>query len=1202
MGLVTKTILTGHLLLAALAGHGVEYAALQPPALYFEENAGQFPADVHFAASGPGYRLLLGPAGASYRLSDGSELSLVLTGANETSAVEPSHPQPGTINYFVGDGATQRLTGIRTWRRVRLAQVYPAIDLVYRANGPRAEYDFELAAGADPQRISMRFEGADAVDLLPTGSLQLHTASGTLALSPPIAYQPIDGKHVAVEAAFRVRGDEVGFELGPYDPAEPLTIDPIVLGYATTLGGSGNDNVEGLAVGADGSIYVAGTTNSADFEGGSGQLAGGDDVYVARLSADGSQLLYKTFLGGSMTETARALTVDAAGNAYVQARTSSTDFVTTASAFQASNAGGEDQLIAKLDSSGAIAYSTYYGGALEDGSGDDGGIVVAPTGTVYITTRTQGLPAAKLTNAYETTCTVQCVLVAGFDMTLSGPASLVYGSTVDGSGDDGGQDIGVDGAGNLYIFGFTSSDADLVDGAQAFQPTTNDMANNDNFIIKLNPALSGAAQRVFSSYIGSPGDEVEPRGALFVDSESAVYVLGATSGLADSTAPYGAGFPVKNALQSVPGAGEYNYLMKIDSTQTGDAALVFSTFTGPAIFPQPGDVVVDSRGTVSLTSRFYSSLLQPVPAYDAFAADGASLVRIDGSGQTALLASPLPATISRLALGPNDRLYVAGRTSTPFFELNPLAGGPTGGNEVFLAAFDTLPVTGATLTVEATTGAPGVNEDFAYLINLTNNSVSTQFTGFSLTGDFPSGNSTSEVGSPFCFTSGATLTCDASAGTFAGASAIGPNETITLMQPARFTAAGPRNVSALTVSSIPADSDTSDNSDGTAVTVVTNPPGFSALSLADFAARNVAELSGGFAMNTPRGILASANGVLNEALSFQTVANGAFPVYVVELYSAGQLAIGFTNNSWTPTDGDFQSLFDNASNGHTSFDRVYALIRKLGRGPVAEVELRSANAFNASMLVSGPARVALDPNKAFALTVDTVQQLATVSYDGQVVLSENPFLGGGANAADIGNRFSVSVGRGVENLGAAIFNDTPVDRDGDGLSDTLEASLCSDPGDSDSDDDGLSDGAEDANGNGSVDAGETDPCNPDSDGDGLKDGTELGVTAPLPDPDGAGPLLGTNPGSFMADADPTTTTDPTDDDSDNDGARDGDEDTNGNGRLDAGESDPNDSNSVPAVPVQIPAVNTAALLIAMLLLLALAYRSVHRRRPFRTTG
>ncbi|NMB77054.1 MAG: DUF11 domain-containing protein [Myxococcales bacterium] len=128
------------------------------------------------------------------------------------------------------------------------------------------------------------------------------------------------------------------------------------------------------------------------------------------------------------------------------------------------------------------------------------------------------------------------------------------------------------------------------------------------------------------------------------------------------------------------------------------------------------------------------------------------------------------------------------------------------------------------------------------------------------------------------------------------------------------------------------------------------------------------------------------------------------------------------------------------------------------------------------------------------------------------------------------------------------------DPDGDGLTNAQEAALGTDPDDADSDDDGLSDGEEES-------AFVTDPLDFDSDDDGLSDGQEAGRSDGIPDPDGGGPLGGTDASIFLPDADPTTTTDPTNPDSDGDGLSDGTEDADHNGRVDTGETDPNDADS-----------------------------------------
>jgi|GEM_PF-1524012 len=129
------------------------------------------------------------------------------------------------------------------------------------------------------------------------------------------------------------------------------------------------------------------------------------------------------------------------------------------------------------------------------------------------------------------------------------------------------------------------------------------------------------------------------------------------------------------------------------------------------------------------------------------------------------------------------------------------------------------------------------------------------------------------------------------------------------------------------------------------------------------------------------------------------------------------------------------------------------------------------------------------------------------------------------------------------------FGIEELDTDGDGLSDYLEAGMCTDSADADSDDDGIPDGVEDANQNGTKDPGETDPCDEDTDGDGIQDGTEMGVTHSEIGSD-------TDLSVFQPDEDPGTTTDPLNQDTDGDGTKDGEEDSNRNGRVDISERDP----------------------------------------------
>jgi hypothetical protein len=253
--------------------------------------------------------------------------------------------------------------------------------------------------------------------------------------------------------------------------------------------------------------------------------------------------------------------------------------------------------------------------------------------------------------------------------------------------------------------------------------------------------------------------------------------------------------------------------------------------------------------------------------------------------------------------------------------------------------------------------------------------------------------------------------------------------------------------------------------------------------------------------------------------------------------------------------------------------------------PAASVSAAYALVNDIDMTLEDPSAIIYDPWVLDMVDPDFPATKGTNSLDNvEQVLVQSPEPGIWTIHAD-GAKLSVSE---TQNFSVSI-NIVPVyDADGDGLAYEVESNACTDPYDADSDDDGISDGDEDVNQNGLVDSGETDPCLLDTDGDGIQDGTETAVVTPVADPDGGGPLLGTDSLVFIPDEDSLTTTDPLNNDTDLDGLLDGEEDIDSNGRVDNGETDPNFNES-------IPTLSTTGMLIAGLLIL-IAALSVFRRR------
>ena len=312
-----------------------------------------------------------------------------------------------------------------------------------------------------------------------------------------------------------------------------------------TLGGSGRDFTNSIAVDASGSVYVTGWTASTDFPTANPiqPVFGGDvwDAFVTKLNAAGNALVYSTYLGGADRDFGEDIAADSSGNAYVTGYTGSSNFP-TASPIQPANGGQFDAFVKKLNAAGnALVYSTYLGGSSEDLGR---GIAVDAAGNAYVT-GFAGLNFPTTMGAFQTTgggAFVTKLNAAG--------SSLVYSTR--GAGDEG-EDIGVDASGNAYVTGRTSStDFPTVN---PIQPTFG--GSQDAFVAKLNAAGSAL---VYSTYLGGSDDESGSKGGIAVDAAGNAYV----TGFAAST-----DFPTLNPFQATNAGGRDVFIAKISDVAAG---------------------------------------------------------------------------------------------------------------------------------------------------------------------------------------------------------------------------------------------------------------------------------------------------------------------------------------------------------------------------------------------------------------------------------------------------------------------------------------------------------------------------------------------------------------------------------------------------------------------------------------------------------
>lgn len=324
-----------------------------------------------------------------------------------------------------------------------------------------------------------RDEFSDAVDIDATG--HAYAGGWTRSEDFPTA-QALQSENAGQQEAFVVKLQPTGEALA----------------FATYLGGSQDDRVEDLAVDAAGLSYVAGWTASDDFPTqGAAQpthAGGGHDAFVASLEANGSELRYATYIGGSGDDGGCGVAVDSSGSAYVSGDTGSPDFPVT-NAFQPDYGGGlYDSFIVKVNPAGsALMYATYVGG---DDMDFGYGMAVDDTGMAYVTGETQS-------RNFPTRNATQPANHGSWDVAVVklDPAGgkQVYATYFGGNRTDFAYSIAVDPAHNIYVAGWTES-TDLPTES-ALQPSTG--GATDAFVLKV-PYRMAAAESLYLPLLRRP--------------------------------------------------------------------------------------------------------------------------------------------------------------------------------------------------------------------------------------------------------------------------------------------------------------------------------------------------------------------------------------------------------------------------------------------------------------------------------------------------------------------------------------------------------------------------------------------------------------------------------------------------------------------------------------------------------------------------
>lgn len=452
-------------------------------------------------------------------------------------------------NYFIGNDENKFASNVKDFSSVRYPEIYPGIDLLIYATGYGLKYDFILSPGADLSLIKVLYNHVDQIRSESDTTVLIKTSLGEFREILPHSYQYINGSIFNVACQFLLNKDTLSLGCKEFSPQHTLTIDPQVV-FATYAGNTADNFGYTATYDDDGHLFSGGICTSPDFSfnkngrypattgafdetynGGGvyGEYFFSCDITLSKYSPDGSTLLYATYLGGSHNEYPQSIIVDHTGELVVFGTTFSTNYPTTANAFQRNINGKSDIIITRFSPDGSsLVGSTYVGGSEMDGLNEDGVL------NFFYADNFRGeviLDSNSNVYAVSTTFSTDFPVVNAFQNTLSGGSdgvilrfnpdlsSLKWSSYLGGRLSDALYSIDIDTSGKIFVSGGTRSD-DLPKSTGKIG-TTYKGGISDGFIAKVDPFTNSLIK---TAYWGS--NSYEQIYSLEIDNDNSVYVVG----------------------------------------------------------------------------------------------------------------------------------------------------------------------------------------------------------------------------------------------------------------------------------------------------------------------------------------------------------------------------------------------------------------------------------------------------------------------------------------------------------------------------------------------------------------------------------------------------------------------------------------------------------------------------------------------------
>ncbi len=534
---------------------------------FFEQNKNTL-EDARFSTKNSDFAIKFSLNSITFQQKDSDQkLILEFSNANQNTQIQ---------------GLEKNSTG---FSKIVYSEIYEGTDLLYYfTENQKLKYDFVIKPGYEPSQILLNYNGATSLALSESGDLVVNSSIGKIIEKKPYTFQFVDGEKVEVESSFKILNHNTfSFKIGKYNQSKTLYIDPTVE-FSTYLGGLEDERGFGVRVDQSGEPYTIAKTQSTNYPTTTGafdnSISGAADVCVSKITADGTALMFSTFLGGTDNDEGYGLELSPNGTVWVTGYTTSSDFPTSANGFDIIHNGSQDIFLTQLDSTCSnIIFSSFLGGNSQEFGR---AMAIDTENNVYLTgmTFSQNFPV--------TAGVIDGSLAGGRDAFVSKiDTTIIFSTYIGGSIVEKANDIAYNESDDeIYLIGETASTDFPVSGSafgSFFYGGT-----LDAFVSKIS---GDGTNLIYSTYLGGSSDDVG--NGITIGDFGTAFICGSTN------SPF---FPVTfdafDQTLNNPGSSLSSTDAFISQINADASNLLFSSFLGTDSSESAKNVILDSQGAI----------------------------------------------------------------------------------------------------------------------------------------------------------------------------------------------------------------------------------------------------------------------------------------------------------------------------------------------------------------------------------------------------------------------------------------------------------------------------------------------------------------------------------------------------------------------------------------------------------------------------